>query len=46
MDYLEDFDFTLYYHPVKANVAVDAFSRKSFVAWLTIHELEWMDKIS
>ena len=29
MEYLEDYDFTLYYHPNKANVVVDALSRKS-----------------
>ena len=29
MEYLEDFDFTLHYHPSKANVVADALSRKS-----------------
>ena len=29
MEYLEDYDFTLYYHPNKENVVVDALSRKS-----------------
>ena len=29
MEFLEDYDFTLYYHPSKANVVVDALSRKS-----------------
>ena len=29
MEYLEDYDFTLYYHPSKENVVVDALSRKS-----------------
>ena len=29
MEYLEDYDFTLHYHPGKANVVVDALSRKS-----------------
>ena len=29
MEYLEDYDFTLYYHPGKANVVPDALSRKS-----------------
>ena len=29
MEYLEDYDFTLHYHPSKANVVVDALSRKS-----------------
>ena len=29
MEYLEDYDFTLHYHLVKANVVADALSRKS-----------------
>ena len=29
IEYLEDYDFTLHYHPGKANVVVDALSRKS-----------------
>ena len=29
MDYLEDYDFTLHYHPGKANVVVDALNHKS-----------------
>ena len=29
MEYLEDYDFTLEYHPSKANVVADALSRKS-----------------
>ena len=29
MEYLEDYDFTLHYHPGKANVVVDALSWKS-----------------
>ena len=29
MEYLEDYDFTLHYHPSKANVVDDALSRKS-----------------
>ena len=29
MEYLEDYDFTLHYHPGKANVAANALSRKS-----------------
>ena len=31
MEYLEDYDFTLHYHPGKANVVADALSRKSRV---------------
>ena len=29
MENLEDYDFTLHYHPGKANVVVDALSQKS-----------------
>ena len=29
MEYLEDYDFTLQYHPGKENVVADALSRKS-----------------
>ena len=29
MEYLEDYDFTLHYHPGKTNVLVDALNRKS-----------------
>ena len=29
MEYLEDYDFTLHYHPDKANVVANALSRKS-----------------
>ena len=29
MEYREDYDFTLHYHPRKANVVADALSRKS-----------------
>ena len=29
MEFLEDYDFTLHYHPGKANGVVDALSRKS-----------------
>ena len=29
MEFLEDYEFTLHYHPGKANVVADALSRKS-----------------
>ena len=29
MEFLEDYDFTLHYHPGKENVVADALSRKS-----------------
>ena len=30
MEYLEDYDFTLYYHPSKANVVANALNWKSW----------------
>ena len=42
MEFLEDYDFTLNYHPSKANVVVDAFSRKSRGALASIASREWL----
>ena len=41
MEFLEDYDFTLHYHPGKANVVVDALSRKSRGALASIAPREW-----
>ena len=41
MEFLEDYDFTLHYHPGKANVVADALSRKSRGAWASIASREW-----
>ena len=41
MEFLEDYDFTLHYHPGKANVVVDALSRKSRGALASIVFREW-----
>ena len=41
MDFLEDYDYTLYYHPGKANMVVDALSRKSRGALASIASREW-----
>ena len=41
MGLLEDYDFTLHYHPGKANVVVDALSRKSQGALPSIAFREW-----
>ena len=38
---LEDYDFTLHYHPGKANVVVDALNQKSRGALASIASLEW-----
>lgn len=47
MEYLEDFDFGLHYHPGKANVVADALRRKSygFVAWLQIQKWKMIESI-
>ena len=41
MEFLEDYDFTLHYHPVKANVVDDALSQKSRGALASIASREW-----
>ena len=41
MEFLEDYDFTLHYHPTKANVVADALSRKSRGALTSITSREW-----
>ena len=40
MEFLEDYDFTLYYHPSKANGVADALSRKSQGALASIASRE------
>ena len=41
MELLEDYDFTLHYHPDKANVVADALSRKPRGALASIASREW-----
>ena len=41
MGFLEDYDFTLHYHPGKANTVADALSRKSREALASIASREW-----
>ena len=41
MEFLVDYDFTLHYHPGKANVVVDALNRKSWGALASIDSQEW-----
>ena len=41
MEYLEDFDFTLHYHPGKANVVVDALSWKSRGVLANVDSRKW-----
>ena len=41
MEFLEDYDFTLHYHPGKENVVADVLSRKSPGALASIASREW-----
>ena len=41
MEFLKGYDFTLHYHPGKANVVADAFSRKSQGVLASIASREW-----
>ena len=41
MDYLEDYEFTLHYHPGKENVVADALSRKSRGVLANVASREW-----
>ena len=41
MEFLEDYDFTLHYHPGKENVVADALSWKSRGALASIASREW-----
>ena len=41
MEYLEYYDFTLYYHPSKANVVVDELNWKSRGVLASVASWEW-----
>ena len=41
MEYLEDYDFTLHYHPGKANVVADVLGRKSWGVLASVASREW-----
>ena len=41
MEFLENYDFTLHYHPSKANVVADALRRKSQGVLASIASREW-----
>ena len=41
MEFIEDYDFTLHYHPGKENVVADALSWKSRGALASIASREW-----
>ncbi|PNX66156.1 hypothetical protein L195_g062923, partial [Trifolium pratense] len=45
MEFLKDYDFTLLYHPGKANVVADALSRKTIhISAMMAKELELIEK--
>ena len=41
MEFIEDYDFILHYHPCKANMVADALNRKSRGALTSIASREW-----
>ena len=41
MEFLEDYDFTLHYHPGKSNVVADALNWKSRGALASMASREW-----
>ena len=41
MEYVEDNEFTLHYHPSKANVVVDVLSQKSWGVLTSVASREW-----
>ena len=41
MEYLEDYDFTLHYHPGKADVVANALSLKSRGVFASLASQEW-----
>ena len=40
IEYLEDYDYNLQYHPGKANVIADALNRKTFLGLLSYSRVE------
>ena len=41
MEFLEDYDFTLHYHPGRENVVANVLNWKSRVVFASIASLEW-----
>ncbi|XP_071923176.1 uncharacterized protein [Coffea arabica] len=46
VEFLEDYDCSINYHPGKANVVADALSRKAQVAGLMIKEWDMLEEVS
>lgn len=46
MEYLQDYDFALIYHPGKANVVTDALSRKNTIVAISLREWEFVEVIN
>ncbi|XP_027169505.1 uncharacterized protein LOC113769237 [Coffea eugenioides] len=45
MEFLEDYDYTINYHPGKANVVADALSRKAQISRLMVKEWELLGTV-
>ena len=45
MEFLEDYDYTINYHPGKANVVADALSRKAQISGLMVKEWELLGMV-
>ena len=46
MEFLENYDCTINYHPRKANIAADALSRKAQITGLIVKEWEMLGAVS
>ena len=46
VEFFEDYDYTINYHPRKVNVVADALSRQVQVAGLMIKELHLLEEVS
>ena len=45
MEFLKDYDYTINYHPGKANVVADALSRKAQISGLMVKEWEMLGAV-
>ena len=46
MEFLEDYDYTMNYHPEKANIVADALSHKVQIARLMVKEWHMIEEVS